>query len=185
MDSDEFEVKPAISRLFTMYEFLLDNTGGIKKFINKNVNITVVSFTADGIQTSFSVGESIGTLFNVMVNGLVQTKDVHYFHVAYTSKISFDTPPLEGSIVTITYYKGRNSVILDNTGKLLNNSTEIFTYTDSLTFTVSNGINSIVSLDINGLVEDEGRGYEITGSQEVTLTSTPVIGSKIGITYLY
>jgi hypothetical protein len=185
MDSDEFEVKPAISRLFTMYEFLLDNTGGTKKFINKNVNITVVSFIADGTQTAFSVGESIGTLFSVMVNGLVQIKDVNYYFIPYTSKISFDTPPLEGSTITITYYKGRNSVILDNTGKLLNSATQNFTYTGDLVFTVTNGINSVVSLDVNGLVEDEGRGYEITGPQEITLMGAPVIGSKIGITYLY
>lgn len=190
MDSDEFEVKPAVSRLFTMYEFIKDNNGPTRKFINKNINLTVVSFIADGEQTVFSVGESIGTLFNVTVNGVLQTKDVNYLHVAYTSKIEFTqnggpTFPLNGDTVTITYYKGRNSVILDNTGKLINTSTEIFTYDGDLTFTVQNSINSVVSMDVNGLVEDEGRGYEITGPREITLLGTPVMGSKIGITYLY
>jgi hypothetical protein len=191
MDSDEFQVKPAVSRLFTMYEFIKDNTGPTRKFVNKNINLTIVSFIADGEQTVFSVGESIGTLFNVSVNGVIQTKDTNYLHVAYTSKIEFvqqggqPTFPLNGDTVTITYYKGRNSVILDNTGKLINTTTEIFTYSGDPVITVQNSINSVVSLDVNGLVEDEGRGYEITGSREITLLGTPVMGSKLGVTYLY
>ena len=52
-------------------------------------------------------------------------------------------------------------------------------------FTVTNVIDSIVTLDINGLVEEEGVGFEITGSREITILGTPIIGSNIGITYLY
>lgn len=192
MDSEEFDVKPAVSRLFTMYEFIKDNAGPTQKFVNRNINIKVVSFVADGAMTVFSVGESIGTLFNVAVNGVVQIKNENYLFIPYTSKIEFvQTPgqptfPLNGDTVTITYYPGRNSLITNNTGQLISNATEYFTYTGGTpTFTVQNGINSIVSLDINGLVEDEGRGYEITGAQEVTFTASPVVGSRIGITYLY
>lgn len=185
IDSEEFEVKPAINRLFTMYEFIIDNNT-TKKVINKAISLTQVTFIGDGLLTQFSVGESIGTLFLVAINGIVQTRDVHYYHIAYTSKITFVTPPLEGDVITVAYYKGRNSVILDNTGKLLQTDTQNFTYTGGpAVFTVTNGINSVVSLDINGLLEDEGRGYEITGPQEVTLLGTPTIGSTIGITYLY
>jgi hypothetical protein len=192
MDSEEFEVKPAISRLFTVYEFLKGDKKITKKFVNKNVNVTVATFVADGTQTVFSVGESIGTLFNVSVNGIIQIIDQNYIHIPYTSKIEFiQTPgeptfPLQGDVIRITYYKGRNSVILDNTGKLLMDANEIFTYTGGpAVFTTQSAINSIVSLDVNGLVEDEGRGYHITGNQEITLLGTPVPGSKIGVTYLY
>lgn len=185
IDSEEFEVKPALSRMFLMNEFIQSNNY-VKKYISKSIDITVVSFTADGLQTAFSVGETIGILFNVAVNGLIQERDVDYFHVVGTSKITFVTSPLEGSTVTITYYKGRNNVIIDTYGKPIQVSTEYFEYDGStLSFEVVNFIDSIVTLDINGLVEEEGNGFEITGQKEITLQGTPIIGSKIGITYLY
>jgi hypothetical protein len=138
------------------------------------------------MQTAFSVGESIGMLFNVTINGLLQERDVDYFHIPGTSKITFVSPPLEGSSVTVTYYKGRNSVFIDSYGKPIQVTTEYFTYNGTtISFTVQNTIDSVVTLDINGLVEDEGVGFEITESNEITLQGTPVLGSVIGITYLY
>jgi hypothetical protein len=185
IDSEEFEVKPALSRIFLMNEFI-QSSNYQKKYINKTIDITVASFIADGLQTAFSVGETIGILFNVAVNGLVQQRDIDYFHVAGTSKITFVTPPLEGSVITITYYKGRNSVIIDTYGKPIQVNTEYYTYTGGTpSFTVLNVIDSVVSLDINGLIEEEGLGFEITGQREVTIQGTPVLGSVIGVTYLY
>ena len=185
IDSEEFEVKPAISRFFLLNEFI-DQKPGSKKFINKLIDVIVATFPADGIQTQFSVGESIGTLFNVSINGLVQERDVDYFHVAYTSKITFSEPPIEGSLVSITYYKGRNSTIIDNYGTILQFSTEYFTYDGStLEFTLANSINSIITVDINGLLHEEGLGFDITSDKEITLGGAPVIGSRIGVTYLH
>jgi hypothetical protein len=185
IDSEEFEVKPAISRFFLMNEFINQRQGS-KKFVNKLIDITVATFPGDGIQTQFSVGESIGTLFNVSINGLVQERDVDYFHVAYTSKITFSEAPPEGSIIAITYYKGRNSVIVDTYGSILQVSTEYFTYDGTtVEFTLNNSINSIVTVDINGLLQEEGSGFNITSSQKITLGGTPDIGSRIGVTYIY
>jgi hypothetical protein len=184
IDSEEFEVKPAINRLFTMYEFIKD-TNATKRYVNKAVNITTVTFIADGLQTQFSVGESIGTLFSVSINGIAQIRDEHYYHVAYTSKISFETAPLEGDVVTIQYYKGRNSVMLDNIGKLIQFRKEEFQFTNSLVFTVDQSINSVITVEINGLAEEEGVGYEITGDKEITLLGTPAYNSNISISYLY
>jgi hypothetical protein len=185
IDQDEFEVKPAVSRLFLMNEFA-KGTNYQKKYINKTIDITVTTFTADGMQTQFSVGESIGILFNVMINGLIQERDVDFFHIAGTSKITFPTAPLEGDIITITYYKGRNSVFIDNYGKPIQVITENFIYDgSSLSFTTLNAINSVVTVDINGLAEEEGVGFDVSGESEITLLFTPVNGSKIGITYLY
>ena len=185
IDSEEFEVKPAISRFFLLNEFIRESSVR-KRYINNLIDITVASFTADGIQTAFSVGESIGTLFNVTVNGLVQERNVDYFHIAYTSKITFAEPPLEGSNIVITYYKGRNSIINDNLGNMLQFANESYTYDGtSLEFTLLNDINSIVTLDINGLVEEEGVGYDISGEKKVLLLGTPTIGSRISITYIY
>jgi hypothetical protein len=125
-------------------------------------------------------------LFNVAVNGLLQERDVDYFHIAGTSKITFATAPVEGSIITITYYKGRNSVFIDSYGKTLQVATEYFTFNgSSLTFTLSNAIDSVVSLDINGLIEEEGQGFDISASNQVKLNFSPTLGSKIGVTYVY
>ena len=185
IDQDEFEVKPAVSRFFLMNEFA-KNTNYQKKYVNKTIDITVATFTADGMQTAFSVGESIGILFNVTINGILQERDVNFFHIAGTSKITFPDPPYEGSNVTITYYKGRNSVFIDNYGKPIQVSTEHYIYDgSSLVFTVMNAINSVVTVDINGLADEEGFGYNITSETQITLTSAPVLGSRIGINYLY
>jgi hypothetical protein len=185
IDSEEFEVKPAISRMILLNEFI-EPKGYQKKFVNKIIDITVMSFIGDGMQTQFSVGESIGVLFNVSVNGLLQERDVEYFHVSTTSKITFSEAPSEGSSITITYYKGRNNIIVDTYGKTMQVSTEYRTYNGStLTFTLINSIDAIVTLDINGLVEEEGSGFDITGTNQVTLLGVPVIGSVIGVTYLH
>ena len=185
IDSDDFEIKPAISRFFLLNEFAKEGSPR-KKYINNTIDVTIITLPADGIQTAFSVGESIGILFNVSVNGLMQERNVDYYHIAYTSKVTFDSPPLDGSTVTISYYKGRNNVILDNYGKILQVSTEYFEYDGStLIFQVNNAINSVVSVDINGLQEEEGAGYAIDGLRGIKLLGTPYIGSKIGVTYLY
>jgi hypothetical protein len=185
IDQEEFEVKPAVSRFFLMNEFA-KGTNYQKKYINKSIDITVTTFIADGMQTQFSVGESIGILFNVTINGLLQERDIDFFHIAGTSKITFPTPPLEGDIIAITYFKGRNSVFIDNYGKPIQVNTENFVYDGStLIFNTLSAINSVVTFDINGLTEEEGVGYNVTGQSELTLAFTPVIGSRIGVTYLF
>lgn len=185
IDSEEFEVKPAISRMFLVNEFVVPKTFE-KKYINESIDITIVTFTADGEQSTFGVGETIGILFNVLVNGLIQEKDVNYFHVVGSSKITFITPPSQGSKITITYYRGKNNIFINTYGKTLQATTEYFDFMGGTPiFTVTNVIDSIVTLDINGLVEEEGVGFEITGSREITILGTPIIGSNIGITYLY
>lgn len=192
IDSDEFEVKPAVSRLFTMFEFLKNKTGR-KKYMNKSVDVTVVTLIGDSTQLEFSVGESIGTLFNVYIDGVLQTKDVDFFHIAYTSKITFVNPPPNNSKITIQYYRGRNNVILDNTGKVIQFTREEFIYdgtedTDidgNPIFEVINTITDVVTVEINGLAEQEELGFRVVGSKNVNLLGKPLINSKIGISYLY
>jgi hypothetical protein len=185
VDSDEFEVKPAVSRMFLTTEFL-KSSNIQKKYISKIIDITIATFKGDGMQTAFSVGETIGILFGVMVNGLLQELGTDYFHVAGTSKITFSSPPYENSEVTIRYYKGKNNVFIDNYGKPIYVATEYFIYDgSSLSFTVQNVITDVVSFDINGLIEEEGVGFDITGEKEVSLLSSPFVGSKIGVVYLY
>ena len=95
-----------------------------------------------------------------------------------------------GSIIVVQYYKGRNNVILDNTGKLIQFTREEFRYTggDPI-FVVNQSINSVLYVEINGLAEQEGVGYEIysvdTTNKTVVLLGTPQLNSDIGISYLY
>ena len=185
IDSEDFEIKPAISRFFLLNEFAREGAPR-KKYINNTVDVTVITLPADGMQTAFSVGEGIGILFNVSVNGLMQERNTDYYHIANTSKVTFEEAPFDGSTVTITYYKGRNNVILDNYGKILQVATEYFEYNGStLIFQLNNAINSIVSVDINGLQEEEGSGYDIDGLRGIKLLGTPFQGSRVGVTYLF
>jgi hypothetical protein len=168
-----------------MNEFI-DRRAIERKVINKGIEIKIVNFAADGMQTQFSVGETISVLFSVTTNGLLQRLNTDYYHIASTSKITFEEPPLDGSTVSITYYKNKSTTFIDNYGKPLFLATEYFDYDGTtLIFNVANAIKDVVSLDINGLVEEEGIGYDITSNYTVTLNYTPVIGSKIGVTYLY
>ena len=184
IDSDEFEVSPAVSRLFIMNEILNEN-GNMKRRQDKSLSLTNVNFTGNGTQTLYSVGESIGTLFGVSVNGVLQEKGVDFYHITYTHKITFVTPPQANSVILITYYKGRNNVILYTYGKVIQVDRQTFTYDgSSITFTLANPISSVITLDINGLVEDEGLGYTV-GEQTVTLLGYPVVGSVITVSYLY
>jgi hypothetical protein len=186
IDDEEFQVTPAISRLFVMNEFMETQSAARKKVINKKIDVIVASFTADGVQTTFGVGETMGCLFYVAINGLIQERDIQYYHVSLTSKITFIEPPVEGSIITISYCKGRTTTFVDTYGRQINVANEYFVYDgSSLTFTTSNEIIGIVNLDINGLVEEEDIGYSVNGVNNVTLNLTPYIGSKIGVTYLY
>jgi hypothetical protein len=85
----------------------------------------------------------------------------------------------------VEFYKGINSVILDNKGKLLQFEKEEFIYTTSRVFQLSNSINSLITVETNGLAEEESVGFDITGDKEITYMSNPIVGSKISITYLY
>jgi hypothetical protein len=77
-------------------------------------------------------------------------------------------------------------VVIDNYGKILQVATEYFEFNGStLIFQLNNAINSIVSVDINGLQEEEGSGYNIDGLRGIKLLGTPYSGSRIGVTYLY
>lgn len=167
-----------------MYEFLKDNTT-TGQGVNRAVDVSTVSFVADGSKTRFSVGGNIGTLFSVSVNGLSQIRDESFSFRDYTSTINFNDAPLPSSVITVQYYKGINSVILDNVGKLIQFAKEEFHYTGSTVFNLSQSINSLMTVETNGLAEEEGVGFDITGHMQITYNYPPVIGSNISISYLY
>lgn len=187
IDSDEFEVKPAISRAFLVNESL----GGAtfkKRYITKTIDVVISTIVAGENQTIFTVGESINVLFNVAINGIVQEKDVHYRHLGGTSNIIFDLAgtPLMGDVVTINYYKGKNDKMYDQFDNELQVGRETFTYNgNDLSFTLSQKINTVISITTNGLIEFDEENYQLTDKNEVTLTGAPVNGSRIDFVYLY
>jgi len=183
IDSDEFEVKPAIARMMLMYEFM-DTKNYTKKYTNRIIEITTASFTANGTQTTFSVGENIGFLFFVAINGLVQQQNIDYYWISGTSRITFALAPVAGSLITILYYAGKSNVFQDSYGRLLFIANQYFIYDESsLTFTVNHQIADVIYVETNGLVEEENNGFTFSGNQ-VTYLYTPVPGSRIGVTYL-
>jgi hypothetical protein len=187
IDSDEFEVKPAISRSFLVNESL----GGAtfkKRYIAKTIDVVISTIVAGENQTIFTVGESINVLFNVAINGIVQEKNVHYRHLGGTSNIIFDLAgtPSMGDVVTVNYYKGKNDKMYDQFGNELQVGRETFTYNgNDLSFTLSQKINTVISIATNGLIEFEEENYQLTDKNEVTLTGAPVNGSRIDFVYLY
>jgi len=187
IDSDEFEVKPAISRAFIVNESL----GGAtfkKKYLSKSVDIVISTIIAGENQTIFTVGESITVLFNVAINGIVQEKDIHYRHIGGTSNIIFDlvgTPSL-GDVITISYYKGKNNKMYDQFGNELTFGRESYFFNGTdLSFTLLHKISSFISITTNGLIEYNDEGYQLTDTNQITLTSAPVNGSKMDFVYLY
>lgn len=182
IDADEFEVKPAIARMITMFEFM-DTKNYSKKFEQKSIEVTTASFIANGTQTTFSVGENIGFLFFVSINGLVQQRNIDFYWITGTPRITFTSPPALGSNIMILYYAGRNNVFQNSFGEILLVENEYFTYEGSLTFTVNHNIVDVIYVETNGLVEEEGSGYSFSGDQ-VTYLYAPIIGSRIGITYI-
>jgi len=183
IDPEEFEVKPAVNRLFLLNEFL-ETKNYEKKYIPSSIEVKVATFTGDGVQTVFGVGEMIGVLFFVAVNGLLQDRNIDYFWMGQTSRITFAEPPI--GTVMVVYYAGKSNVFKDSYGNLLFLEVENFVYDGStLTFTVNNVINSMIYTTINGLVDVSGDGYTMgPDANQITFNFEPVIGSSISICYL-
>jgi hypothetical protein len=172
-----------------MYEFIKGDTS--INPINRAVNIINTSFIVKEGDTQFSVGENIGTLFSVSINGISQIRNLNFSHTNYTSKITFLQSLYPNSVVTINYYKGINSVMLDNTGKLIQFIREEFTYTGSTVFNLSQSINSLMTVETNGLAEEEhledgdDGGFVISTDKQIEYLYAPVLGSTISVSYFF
>lgn len=193
IDNEEFEVKPAISRAFLVNEFILDKPVS-KKLLTGNTDITVSTFTTDGTTLSYSVGEPMTKLFNVYLDGQILNRNTQYLHITGTSRITFLGVPELGDVVTVHYYKGKKDKKVDNITTFLNNYGEVVQQiTESFTFQststvyqiLSYDIDSFISLDINGILQEENTNFIIQNTKQIKLLGTPSIGSVINITYLH
>lgn len=193
IDDEEFEVKPAISRAFLVNEFITDKPVN-KRIITGNVDITISNIIADGTSTAYYVGEPITKLFNVYLNGQLLNRDVNYLHITGTSRITFLGAPESGDKITIHYYKGKKDDKVDNINTFLNNYGKVvYLTTESITFTTSStvylqlsyDIDSFISLDVNGLLQEENVNFVIQNTKQIKLLGIPSIGSVVNITYLH
>jgi len=184
IDDEEFEVKPAISRALLVYEIM--GTPLKKSYQDKSVRITIVNYTGDSQQTLYSVGEPIGTLFYVAINGDIQRNNVDYFHIGGTSNITFATAPLTGDDIIIAYYPKKEKYLVNSYGNIVNLTHEYFPYDGStLVYNTQHPIDSVIYVEINGLVDIEGQAFSITGPNEITILTNPLLGSTIGVAYFY
>ena len=193
IDDEEFEVSPAISRAFLVSEFIT-NKPVTKKIVTSNIDLTLVTIIADGTQTVFGVGEPITKLFNVYLNGELLIRDLNYLHISGTSRITTLGAPEQGDIITIQYYRGKKDSRVDNVTTFLNNYGKVVYLTEE-SFTINPqstefvnlnyDIDSFVSLDINGLVQNENDNFIIQNTKQIRLLGLPSVGSVINVTYLH
>jgi hypothetical protein len=184
VDSTRFVKNPAIDRALLFFE---TPNEGSPKVVNQiaNLEITTVTFNADGNDTVFNVNENIGILLTVKVNGLTQEQNIDYFFIGNTSKIRFSDSPIARSVVSITYIKNRNTTLMDPFGNILLINKEYFTYTGgTANFDTNNTIKGIITLDVNGLEETENIGYNIVGDTTIKFVDKPIVNSKIAIIYI-
>lgn len=192
IDHEEFEVKPAISRALLMTEFIIDNPVN-KTMKNGGIDVTTVNIRANGTQTVFSVGEPMSTIFNVYINNELIIKDINYLHIPGTSKITTLGAPQTDDIITIQYFKGKKTQKADNVTTFINNYGKVVNlFTDNITITSSspfinltNNIDTFISLDINGLAQDENDNFIITNVKQLKLLGIPSIGSIVNVKYLF
>jgi len=192
IDHEEFEVKPAISRALLMTEFIIDNPVN-KTMKNGGIDVTTVNIRANGTQTVFSVGEPMSTIFNVYINNELIIKDINYLHIPGTSKITTLGAPQTDDIITIQYFKGKKTQKADNVTTFINNYGKVVNlFTDNITITSSspfinltNNIDTFISLDINGLAQDENDNFIITNVKQIKLLGIPSIGSVVNVKYLF
>jgi hypothetical protein len=176
IDSEEFEVTPAISRMFLLSEF-----SGTKSINKTHINnVVYANFVGDGTKTLFSVNDKIGTLFGVFVNNNIQTKDTDYFHMSYTSNITFNTPPNSNDEILVVYYKGTDMTITDDYGQNLIVKEQTFTYTGTCTTTFQ--INNIVYITDDNVLTTT---YLVNDSKNITFSTPPTLNSTVKVVYLY
>ena len=187
VDSDEFEVKPAISRAILTTEFI-SSDNFTRKAIERTFEIKYATFKGDGQRIYFSVGEKIVVLFYVEINGILQQRNVDYFFIPGTSRIVFTSPPYSNSTITIVYYKGSNMQdgFVDSNGQPLLLNTEFQPYIDgTLSYQTSLNFKDIIFVTLNGIIQEENINFIITEANEITFTSPAYPNTTIGISYAY
>lgn len=182
IDNEEFEVKPAINRILLMNDFITEKNYE-KKIINDLINITETKLIGDNIKKTFSVGELITNLLYVSIDNIILKKDIDYYHIANTSKITFVNTPIENSVIKIVYYKGKNSKLLTDDGKELIVNYESCTITNNSAI-ITNNLHTFICLDINGNLLDIYTDFQFINDKTIIFNSTINNDTIANIVYL-
>lgn len=182
LDSDEFEVKPTLNKFLLTTE-ISTSPNKPKKINLYDDEIFSININGQNNQTTVNIGETIGQLHSVTKNGITLTKDIDFYHVSYTSKITLVTPLTTDDKITIIYFKSKKNSIFKKDENSLTTSVELQTYNGIVNYiTLNNDIYKILSLT-NGenLIEDVD--YTISDLRKITFINEPEIGTNIIITY--
>lgn len=179
VDSDEFEVVPAINKVLLVNEFIEEKKIKYNN-VNDAYNIEQIIFNGDNITKNYTVKKKILNLFYITKNNLLLTKDVDYFHIAKTSKISFNEVLTENDEIKIYF----NNNLLDENGEILNFKSEVVNYTNN-EIILTNDIKLLLNLSINKNVKTINNDFIITTNNKILLNNSYEINDLIEILYLY
>lgn len=185
IDPEEFTSSPSISRVLLM----TDITGLKNKTecLSNSADINSTQFISDGVETSYLVDGNIGVLFEVSVNGVIKNKDTDFHHIAGTPRITFVTPPTEGQLIKVIYYRGKNSTIVDCDKNVLNFTEESFIFGEECFYyiTLANIFKTIISVSVNGVILDNKVDYDLIPPKDLVLNFEPSESDVIKVKYIY
>lgn len=181
IDSEEFEIKPAINKILLVNEFI-NNKKYENRVINNEFEIIENTLYGDGINKIFQVGKIINTLFYVTKNNILLTKDVDFYYIGKTSKINFITAPNNDDIIKIVYYNGKQ--LKDENGDLLILNEENITYNNNNILQLEKNIKNIICLSVNNQIKILNTYYKIKSDNQIELLISPSNNDLIKIIYL-
>jgi hypothetical protein len=174
IDEKEFEIVPAVNRARVDFSFTEETKVQKTTTSVGGVEVTVKNFVADGNTTLFSVGERIGVLMCVTLNGQTQTRNADYLHNDNTSNIIFTTPPAKNTSVSVFYVSRR--FVYVNGSRTLYLVTADKTSDGSSTVLIHHALQ-VVFVSVNGILHNSS-GFNQNGT-ELTITSGLANGDEL------
>jgi hypothetical protein len=168
IDENEFEIKPAINRAVITTEIMKDPVQKSRVFF-EGVDVVTTTLQGDGSRTLFNVGQKIGLLMGVSVDGIPQVRGTDFFHNETTSNIIFTTAPGVGKSVNVFYISGHTLRVFGNNVEItLHNENFISNSTQS--YTLEEYAGQILLVTVNG---NPVTNYTFFGGNRLSLFSAP------------
>lgn len=180
IDADEFEVVPAINKLLVVNEFISEKR--IKhNTINEIYGVDEISFNGDNTNKTYNLSKKITNLYYITKNNILLTKDTDYYHIAKTSKITFNEILTQNDNIKIYF---NNGGLLDENGDKLNLNYETINYSTN-EIILSNNIKLFLFLSINKNKKTIFNDFNIVNNNKILLNNSYQIGDIVEIIYLY
>jgi hypothetical protein len=176
IDEDEFEIKPAVNRMLIKFDFMKSDTTKVKKIFN-GVEVSSITLKADGLKTVFNVGQPIGILLAVMIDGQVKTRVDFSFNEDSTNVV-FNTSPGAGKNVTILFITSK-TVRLFEFNQVVTLRQEDFTTDVTGVYELTGNVDEILFVTLDGNVVTS---YTLDASNKLNFASAS--GSNLSVYYL-